>query len=64
MHRLCKCGHRKYKHNPYPLDWPYCKGANEPKFSWKACLCCWYVPMSNLEYLESLVNNNILDNKV
>jgi hypothetical protein len=57
--RLCKCGHRKYKHNPYPLDWPYCKGANVPKYHLRGCLCGRYDPPDNLEYLENLVDKDV-----
>lgn len=49
---LCKCGHRYYKHNVYPLDFTFCKGANVPKYSIDSCMCSEYKAMPNLEYLE------------
>lgn len=56
--RFCKCGHRKYKHNRYPIDSPECKA-----LPWKwygdddspiipGCPCQDYTPIDNLEYLE------------
>lgn len=61
--RLCKCGHRFYKHQDYPLDWPFCKGSNVPKYSPLSCDCFMYDPIDNLEYLEECylkrVNKNV-----
>jgi len=65
MFRLCVCGHRKYKHNHYPLDTVFCKGVNGGKIvglteeeCFELCLCYKYVPLGNLEWLEQQVNNN------
>jgi hypothetical protein len=49
---ICRCGHRYYKHNDYPLDWPFCKGKDVPKYSADNCRCSEYKPLPNLEYLE------------
>ena len=72
--RLCKCGHRKYKHQYYPIDTPHCKA-----IPWKwygeydediiiGCLCRKYDPMSNLQYLEmcyeEIVDKNQISRKV
>jgi hypothetical protein len=64
MKRLCTCGHRKYKHNQYPLDRPFCKGAGEDRIynkeKWvKWCMCIKYEPIGNLEWLELQVDKNV-----
>lgn len=62
--RLCRCGHRFYKHQHYPIDTPHCKALPWQWFGIDddpivpGCKCSNYVPMTNLEYLESLVDNN------
>ena len=66
--RLCKCGHRKYKHKEYPIDMPYCKGNNAPTVSDLGCRCFEYEPQTNLQYLEwkykGLVGNNKIKGKL
>ena len=67
--RLCKCGHRKYKHQDYPTDSPHCKA-----LPWRwygdddspiilGCLCHTYEPISNLEYLEICYTKSVDKNK-
>lgn len=63
MFRLCKCGHRKYRHNVYPLDLPFCKGNDTEKYSLFGCLCCKYDPQDNLEWLEAQYNKLVSKNK-
>lgn len=50
----CRCGHRFYKHGEYPLDYPFCKGKNLPKYDLNSCRCDEYNPLLNLELLEKL----------
>jgi len=63
---LCKCGHRKYKHSPYPIDAPHCKGE---KWHWYhvpivfGCRCRAYDDTGNLELLEWLSSRRVDKNK-
>jgi hypothetical protein len=40
---------------------PFCKGLGTTWAEWNSkggCSCCQYIPLDNLEYLESLVDKN------